>query len=100
MSIQIITPNLKEFNKVRFEKAGEGLTERRKKILTELDSKKGSLYSDKRQELAEKADLQKAIKKSKIQMAIDQRRQIKADIIKEFEDKGEPIQGRNLKKLI
>ena len=33
-------------------------------------------------------------------MAIDQRRQIKAEIIKEFEDKGEPIQGRNLKKLI
>ena len=48
MSIQVITPNLKEFNKVRFEKAGEGLTERRRKILTELDANKGSLYSDKR----------------------------------------------------
>ena len=57
MSIQIITPNLKEFNKVRFEKAGESLTERRRKILRELDFNKNMLYSDKKQELAEKADL-------------------------------------------
>jgi len=48
MSIQIITPNLKEFNKVRFEKTSEGLAERRMKILTELDANKDILYSDKR----------------------------------------------------
>ena len=100
MSIQVITPNLKEFNKVRFEKTSEGLAERRRKILTELEINKDELYSDKKQELAEKADLQKALKQNKIQMAIDQRRQIKAEIIKEFNEKGEPIQGRNLKKLI
>ena len=48
MSIQVITPNLKEFNKVRFEKTSEGLTERRMKILKELDVNKNMLYSDKR----------------------------------------------------
>ena len=50
--------------------------------------------------MAEKIGDLKAIKQSKIEFAIEQKKQIRAEIIKEYREEGKEIQGRELKKVI